>query len=206
VKAVLFDLDGTLLDSSQAVRASFNQALREAGLPEASEREFLAGFGRDAETWLAEVRPDGDARKMAKRANALFAREFLPTLAKPYPGAVACLEALHGKFKLGVVTNQALEEFDSARAVLGFNGFDAIVTRSQVARPKPDPEMLLKALDRFHVSPAQAAFVGDSATDAAAGDAAGVRTLLVERAWNKNIDVEKTTLEKLPSLFIRKRA
>lgn len=193
-RAFIFDLDGVLVDSTGALCRSFLETLGEAGLPKKTPEEIMRFMGMETHDWLrrlvpVQIRDDGTIEELCRKVEEKYEGNYVRQN-ELYPDAAAALEALKcGGHKLAVATNNYRK---TALELLGRLGimrfFDAVATLSDVERPKPEPDTILYALGLLDVGAKDAAFVGDSATDLAAGKRAGVRTVLMERPWNDKLD------------------
>ncbi len=178
IQTVLFDLDGTLLDSVDLIVDSYHHTLATHSLQPMTREEILAGlgttlyavFGRmteDAATvaaWVATYREYNLAHHDARAA--------------AYPGAVEMVRRIKaGGKRLGLVTSKNRGGAERGLALMGLQGvMELIVGADDVVKPKPDPEPVLLALERLGESPETALFVGDSHHDIYSGRAAGVLT------------------------------
>lgn len=178
VAPLLFDLDGTLIDSIELIVNSFKHAY--TGRPRVpTDADLVLGIG----TPLADqFRPwcDGDAEldALVERYRD-YQREHHDRLVHAYPGVAATLARLHArKHPMAVVTSksEALAARGLAHAKLD-TFFDAVVGLESCTRHKPDPEPVLTALDRLGRAPSGAFFIGDSPHDILSGNAAGVATV-----------------------------
>ena len=178
--AVLFDLDGTLVDSIELLVASMEYSFEGRTLrPEVSE--WVALIGTPLDKMLARWAVDADdvlALRARYREHQLAKHD---EMIKLYPGMVETVQALHAAgHPLAVVTSK-LEL--GARRALKFaqieDYFDVVVGIDHTAKHKPDPEPVWYALERLGVTREQAVFVGDSTHDMEAGRAAGVTTVAV---------------------------
>ena len=185
---VLFDLDGTLVDTTDLILQSFAFTFA-AHLPGRlpSRAELVATFGRSLPATLRDMAAEHGAADPEALATEMLAtyREFQvehhDTLIRPFAGIDQALAALHDAgHRLGVVTSKmrhsarrGLRLFDLERY------FEVAVFHDDVTRHKPDPEPLLEAARRAGVAPARAIYVGDSTHDVIAGHAAGMRTAAV---------------------------
>jgi pyrophosphatase PpaX len=185
---VLFDLDGTLIDSGAIILASFKHATRTVLGREIPEAELAALVGgssiHDQMRAIDEARSDELVR--VYRAH----NEPLHDDLEAFEGIERVLARLkHEGHRLGIVTAKRRKTVELAFAVLPLERyFDAVVTSDTTDRHKPDPAPVLAALDLLEAEPEDAAFVGDSPFDVGAGKAAGVFTVAV--AWGNIHPVE----------------
>ena len=197
VRAVLLDLDGTLLDTAPDIAAAANAMLAEQGLaplPADTVRDFIgSGIARLVERCL---QASGLALAPARLEPALasFGRHYARlngTASEPFPGVREALGRLRAaKLRLACVTNKAsaftlplLQR--SALAPL----LDAVVTPDQAGRRKPDPAPFLHACRILEASPGESVVIGDSANDAEGARAAGCGVLLVSYGYSEGRDV-----------------
>ncbi len=183
VKAVLFDLDGTLVDSVDA----YIQVAQVAAAPfgfEVTETQVRTALANGTSFWRAAVpkdRPDVDA--VVKAIGAQAAREWpriLREQGKLFGGIKQTLDALKDMgIKLGIVSGARQEVLELLRPEGLLDRFDAVVLGPDVPTRKPDPEGILKCLGMLKVSPAAALYVGDAPIDILASRAAGVRAVSV---------------------------
>lgn len=198
VRAVLLDLDGTLLDTAPDLARAANAMLAERGLAPLDEQAVRAFIGKGIENLVrccleaSGVPPDNPVTLSAalerfgthyERANGAASR--------CYPGVREGLAALRAAgLRTACVTNKAGR---FTRPLLDRTGLepmlDAIVTADAVGRRKPDPEPFLHACRLLGVAPAQAAAIGDSANDAEGARAAGCRVYLVPYGYSEGRDV-----------------
>lgn len=176
--AVLFDLDGTLIDSIGLILASMEYAF--AGREHRpGTAEWVAAIGTPLDGMLRRwARDDADVARLRERyrEHQLIHHD---AMTRAYPGAVETVRALHAAgHRLAIVTSK-LEV--GARRSLRFLGieecFTAVVGLDATTRHKPDPEPVHHALGRLGgIAPRRALFVGDSVHDMQSGNAAGVPT------------------------------
>ena len=171
---VLFDLDGTLIDSGAMILSSFRHATRTVLAREIADEELVAACGGAT---IHEQMRTFDRERVEELVRAYRAHnEPLHGELEAFRGVEDVLERLtaDGR-KLGVVTSKRRKTVDLAFGVLPIERyFDAVVTADDVRRHKPHPEPVLVALDRLASRREEAAFVGDSPFDVGAGKAAGV--------------------------------
>jgi pyrophosphatase PpaX len=177
--AILFDLDGTLIDSIELILSSARYAFDKMGRERPSDEEWLQGVGIPLFTMFGRYARD-DADRLALIA-AYREHQFAhhDRLVKPYDGVRDLLGTLRSRgHELGVVTSKS--EYLAMRGLAHVRLarlFDTIVGCDSTTRHKPDPEPVWLALHRLGRAPADAVFVGDSVHDVLAGNAAGVTTI-----------------------------
>lgn len=175
---VLFDLDGTLIDSIRLILDSFHHTFSTFGRPPRSDADWLAGVGTPLRTAFAPwVKDDAELDAMidAYRAYNLHHHD---AQVRPYPGIVAMVRALAAEgVRLGVVTSK--NRHGTHRGLVAA-GLDEILTHrvcsEDVTRPKPDREPVDRAVALTGADPRRTLFVGDSLHDMHAGRSAGVDT------------------------------
>lgn len=185
---ILFDLDGTLVDSTDLILQSFHHTF-DVHLPGRvpSRDALIATFGTSLPGVLNEMAAEEgheDPEVFGEQMLSTY-REFQhvhhDTLIQPFPGVREMLAALKDDGeRLGLVTSK-MEEFAwRGLRLVGLESFlEVAVFHDDTARHKPDPEPLLLAASRAGVRPETVIYVGDSTHDIAAGRAAGMRTVAV---------------------------
>jgi pyrophosphatase PpaX len=174
---VLFDLDGTIVDSGWMILASFRHATRTVLGREIPDEVLMARVGS---AHLVEQMADFDAEQAEELAHAY--REFYAPLhseLKAFPGMIDLLRTLDGEGRqLGVVSAKRGDIVQLAFEALGFGELmDVVVGSDEAPRGKPHPDQILVALERLGVDGNETAYVGDAPFDVAAAKAAGVRAI-----------------------------
>jgi pyrophosphatase PpaX len=179
VSAVLLDLDGTLVDTVDFILASVAAAF-DGDPRRPTDAEWIAGIGKPLRVQIREIVGDDDAEveRLVVRYRA-HQRAHHDARTRAFPGAVEAVGRLRaGGVALGIVTSKLLEPALRSVAHVGLAPLvDVVVGADSCARPKPDPDPVLLALERLGRRPEEAIFAGDSPHDVAAGRAAGVRTV-----------------------------
>jgi pyrophosphatase PpaX len=178
VPVVLFDFDGTVVDSGAMILASFRHATKTVLDRELSDAELLAAVG----TPLREQMRLLDAERAEELVETYRAHnEPLHEALEPCDGMVDALRRLKEEGRrLGIVTAKRRTTVELAFAVLPLRHyFEVVLAAEDTSRHKPAPEPLLIALDRLGAGPEEAAYVGDSPFDVAAAKAAGVFAVAV---------------------------
>jgi HAD superfamily hydrolase (TIGR01549 family) len=183
VKAVLFDLDGTLIDSVGAYIELARVAAEPYGF-EVTREHVRNALSTGDNFWRGLIPADRvDREALVKELSAHALREW-PRVLREYATLFAGLSQTLGALtmmgiRLGIVSGARPEVLELLRAERLLDRFDAIVLGPDVSRMKPDPEGLLKCLDKLQVSPADAIYVGDAPIDIQASRAAGLRIVSV---------------------------
>jgi phosphoglycolate phosphatase len=199
VRAVLLDLDGTLLDTVLDLHAAANGMLADLGRPGVAVEDIRAYVGRGIPNLVKRVlagklEAADDPLPPPDDALASFRKhygEVSGRAAKPFPGVMDGLAALKAKgLPLGVITNKAAAFTGPLLQRTGLAPFmSVVVSGDQLPRAKPDPMPMIWACGRLGVSPADAVMIGDSVHDFQAGRAAGCRVWLVPYGYNEGQDV-----------------
>ncbi|MBI5785156.1 MAG: phosphoglycolate phosphatase [Rhodocyclales bacterium] len=199
VRAVLLDLDGTLLDTALDLHAAANGMLADLGRPGVAIDDIRAYVGRGIPNLVKRVlagNPEAadDPAPPPPNALASFWKHYADAngrTAKPFPGVVEGLKALKAKdLPLGVITNKAAAFTGPLLERTGLAPYLSVaVSGDQLPRQKPDPMPVVWACGRLCVSPADVVLIGDSVHDFKAGRAAGCRVFLVPYGYNEGQDV-----------------
>ena len=177
--ALLFDLDGTLVDSIELILSSARHAFADFGGRAPSDDEWRAGIGRPLLTVLREHAGDDDEADRLLVRYREFQLEHHDRLMRAYDGIVPALRAFAAAgHPLGVVTSKADWLALKALELVGVADlFPVLVGCDTCVNHKPHPEPVERALALLGATPGDAIFVGDSAHDVESGRAAGVYTV-----------------------------
>jgi len=177
--AILFDIDGTLVDSNYAHVAAWSRALDDVGHPVDSWRIHRA-IGMDSELLLADLL-GGRADDLGERASELHSEHYLASAGslRAFAGArdlVSAVAALG--LQVVLATSAPEDELELLRSVLGIDNTVAVVTSAaDVDQAKPAPDIVQVALERAGVEPADAIMIGDSVWDVRGAAHAGVPSI-----------------------------
>jgi HAD superfamily hydrolase (TIGR01509 family) len=182
IEAVVFDLDGVLLDSEQLWDAAREQLAKEQGgrWHDRAQRDMMGMSSREWSRYMHETiglpePPDEINREVVERLAAGY-RERLPAI----EGAREAVERLAARWPLGLASSSNRELIDLALELLGVSDlFKATVSSEEVARGKPAPDVYLEAARRLGVDPARAAAIEDSQNGILAAKAAGMRVIAI---------------------------
>jgi beta-phosphoglucomutase len=179
--AVIFDMDGVLIDSYAAHLESWQAACAERGVA-MSEAEFAAGFGRTSAEVLRELWPDPLGPEQIAAFEDDKERRYREIVRAAFPvvdGARELVLALaDAGFRLAVGSSGPPENVELVVDLLGLGAhFGALVTGRDVVRGKPDPQVFALAAERLGVAPQRAVVVEDAVVGITAAHAAGMRAI-----------------------------
>jgi len=188
-QTVIFDLDGTLIDSLPDIHATVNRVFADLGLAPFSPAEVAGFVGNGAPVLIARAmaaRGQPEAAVPAVLATFLGLYEGAVHLTRLYPGVEAALQTLAGRgHRLGLCTNKPLAPTRALLAHFGLTGlFGAVLGGDSLPQRKPDPAPLLKTNILLGAGPM--VFVGDSEVDAETATRAGVPFLLYTEGYRKS--------------------
>ncbi len=179
MRALILDLDGTLVDTVYGHVLTWQRALEEAGLPiegwKIHRRIGMSG-GLFARAVAREIgRPiDSDQAEAIQRRHGELFRELLP-VRRPLPGAVELLAELReGKVAHGIATSGRRPEIDASLEALGIGSETVVIARGDVVRAKPEPDLFITCAERLGVPAQECYVVGDAVWDLLAARRAGM--------------------------------
>lgn len=179
LKAVIFDLDGTVLDTLPDLNACMNEALRKFGCPEITLEQTRRYVGNGGLMFASRALPEerrGEAEYFYKNVYCPVHFACKNERTKLFPGEAECLTALkEAGMRLAIVTNKSQRAADELNAtILKPFGFSVIFGNRDGIPVKPDPASTLMTLREIGVPPEDAAFVGDGETDVQTAKNAGL--------------------------------
>lgn len=182
MKLVIFDLDGTLVDSGEDIARSVNELLERGERPPLAPDRIRSYVGNGVRKLLERSLGETSDPEL-ERAEALYLsiyRRRLLETTRPYPGVVPALEALHRDRTLAVLTNKPVRESLAILEGLDLRRyFRAVHGGDSFARKKPDPMGVRFLQEETEAGPDETLLVGDSAIDQATARNAGVRSCIV---------------------------
>ena len=184
LKAVIFDWDGTLADTKNAVVESFKEVLMEVGCTvndEFIERRIGTGTRKTLEDALKDCNitfSDETLQKLVRKKVRLQRELF--EIVNLFEGATELLDALHGKIRIALATMSSRKVIDKLLLEKGVEKyFDVVVTADEVLKPKPDPEIFLVSATKLNVDPEDCVTVEDSVFGVRAAKAAGMKCIAI---------------------------
>lgn len=179
VDTILFDLDGTLINTNELIIASFSHTLEHFQPNRYTREDIISFIGQPLVDSFKEVDESSVSEmvKMYKEHNLAHHEEYVHA----FEGVVETVKTLHEKgFKLGIVTTKMRDAVELGLEITGLSEyFTTIVTLDDVERAKPDKEPITRALQNLQSDESSAIMVGDSRYDIEAGKNAGTLTAAV---------------------------
>lgn len=177
MKTVLFDLDGTLLDTEASILKAFEYAFAVHGVSTPSNEHIRTKMGRPLREMYRDFAPHIDTESLVDAHRDHQVRNV--DLVVPFPGTRDVLTELRdNSFRLGIVTSRLRPSTEKYLAHTGLDSFfGVVVTGDDVAQHKPHPEPVEKALKSLDAQNVNTFFVGDTIADIGAGKSAGVLTI-----------------------------
>ncbi|MBX3216311.1 MAG: HAD family hydrolase [Labilithrix sp.] len=178
IRAVLFDIDGTLLDSNDAHAQAWLDSLRGHGRNVPFEL-VRSKIGMGADKLLAELvavdHESVEGKSIRDRRARIFTAQYLPDLG-PFHGARVLVDRLRSRgLVCAAVSSASAEDIAPLLRAAGVADLiDVVVSADDADRSKPDPDLVEIALDRIELTPGEALMIGDTPYDIAAGERAGV--------------------------------
>ncbi len=201
INTVLFDFDGTIMDTNNVILKSWQHTFRTFEGKERPEKEIIETFGEPLYVTMEKVLPQIPAEEGVKVYRSYNYENFVE-LIDVFPGILELLKELKNQgYKTGIVTSRlwysteiGLNKYDMQQY------FDAIVTCDDTDKHKPDPEPVNIALGRLGSKPEEAIMIGDSMFDIICAKNAGVKAALV--SWALAVSEEDKYGENAPDYIL----
>ncbi len=186
---MLFDVDGTLLDTKNLILSSFRAMLHEYGGDHVTDETIVSHMGipldRQIEIFLGVTEQEkvDEIRGFYVEYQKTIFREYI----RPFDGVKESLETLKSRgVMMGIVTSRLLPSLISYLEFTGLSDYFSVVITPEITRKhKPHPEPVLAAMEKLNALPEKTAFVGDAVFDMQAGQSAGVATVFA--GWGPNL-------------------
>ncbi len=195
IAALVFDLDGTLVDSADDIAEAVNLTLDDLSLPRVSDATVRSWIGEGVRRLVATALAHAGSERTLDEVMPGFMRHYHDCLLRSprlYAGVAEALRELHARgLPMAVCTNKPSALVPPLLEYLGIAGYVAhIVGGDTLPQRKPAPEPLLHAAQLLGAPPAHCLMVGDSATDLGAANAAGMPIVLVRYGYPRDLDLE----------------
>ena len=200
IKAIIFDLDGVLVDMPRGHYEALNRALSLFGAKIEKEEHHSHFNGLPTRKKLEKLEQDGrlpeGLREFINEVKQQHTKKIIPDYCAPDYSKIILLSELRARgYKLACCSNSIHETLHLMLKSAGlFDFFDVIIGNDDITNPKPHPEMYLLAFDRLGIKPTEAIIVEDSPHGIAAGKASGARVLEVRGVEDVHLDLFKEML------------
>lgn len=203
IDTVLFDFDGTVMDTNDVILKSWQHAFRQILGKTADEGRLLKTFGEPLKMTMKNFF-GGDEEQVERNVEIYrsYQRDHYLDLISPFPGVREMLEEVKSAgFKTALVTSRLKSTtYDGLRKFAIEAFFDCIITADDVTKHKPDPQPVFRALESLGSAAGSALMLGDTRQDILAAKNAGVASVLVE--WSMALPKETAVGELEPSYFL----
>ena len=192
VKAIVFDVDGVLIDSTKIIVEAYEETAEKLGLRIPSPFEVAGLMGRPLSEIVEILWPGSNAELYMKEYRKLFMDESLVI-----PGIEGAVDAVRRirecGFRVGILSGKIAFFIEKHLKEAGFdmNWFEVVVSFETTKKHKPDPEPLLFAIDKLGVKPEEAIYVGDAISDYECARDAKVEYFAVLTGSSRRVDLER---------------
>jgi phosphoglycolate phosphatase len=196
---VIFDMDGTLLNTLEDLQSSVNHAMRSCGFPEHSLENIRKFVGNGIERLLELAVPDGKDNPKFSQAFEAFKADYAihcNDKTKPYDGVLELMKVLkEHQIKMAIVSNKA--DFGVQKLLEIYFGevVDVAIGQRENLRKKPEPDMVWEALKELGANKDEAVYIGDSEVDLATARNSGLPCISVEWGFRDRGFLEKEGAE-----------
>ncbi|MBV8821866.1 MAG: HAD family phosphatase [Ktedonobacteraceae bacterium] len=182
IQAVIWDLDGVIIDSGDEHRQAWQRLAREEGVP-LSDAQFWATFGQRNDAIIAQLwgpLPQQQVQELADRKESYF-REIIGRTVTALPGSLELMSALQAAgYKQGLGSSTPIANLNLISEVLGLDRYlSVLVSGETVPRGKPAPDLFLKVAEQLGVAPTHCLVIEDAVAGVQAAHAAGMRCIAV---------------------------
>lgn len=188
IRAVIWDLDGVIIDSADEHRRAWQRLARETGVT-FTDADFWATFGKRNDDIIPLIWGNISLQQLQELANRkeFYFREFVREAAAPLPGSMELMRGLHGAgFPQALASSTPIENITLIKDLLHLDHYlTALVSGETVARGKPAPDIFLQAASELHMPPSLCLVIEDAVAGVQAALAAGMRCIAI--AGNRDL-------------------
>jgi phosphoglycolate phosphatase len=200
VDLVIFDLDGTILDTAPDIERCLNLAMKDFNLPPLSRERVLAAIGPGGKAFQESLVPEPEHADIAADVVKTYRDYYIKSntqLTRPFEGIVDVLDTLtEAGIKMTVASNKPQEQCRQILKGLGLDHyFCGIWGPEAAARPKPEPDVLHMVMELYGATADRTIMVGDTRNDVAAGRAAGVTSVFVTWGYVDVADIDPDLID-----------
>ena len=191
-RAILFDLDGTLIDQFEAIYKAFSQVIEEMGFLKPNFETVKKAVGGASEATMTKLIGKKYAVEAVQRLRPIFEKEMLNGL-KALPGSIEILRfCKNNNIRTAVLTNKHGPHARTACEYLNFvPPLEFVLGANDTKWKKPDPELTLLAIDRIKSTKKETIYIGDSPYDYNTAQNAGIPCSLVSTGTHSKLELEK---------------
>ncbi|EKE19657.1 MAG: HAD-superfamily hydrolase, subfamily IA, variant 3 [uncultured bacterium] len=201
IKAILFDVDGVLVDSFEANHGYFKDIFEESGYVAPTRDEYRHMFHISLDDMIRLVAKNPGEREFQRIREISNGIKYPIEKMKPTEGSVETIKKLSKKYHLGIVTGRHENGTESYLEHSTLKEcFKEVVHYGHYENPKPHPEPLLVALEKLGISPGEAVYIGDQKTDLESAEAAGIPFILYSE-YDYGLDDIKWKAEKFSDII-----
>ena len=205
IKAIIFDIDGVLIDSFEANLKFFQNIFRSVGYKIPTRKDYKKAFHLTMFNTLNLFARTNDL-KIQKRLHNIAVHSrgsmYPVNMIKVTKNSSRIIKQLSKKYKVALVTSRVKRGVEDYLKLSGTKKcFKTIVHHSHFNYPKPNPESLLIAANRLKIKPQEAVYIGDSLTDIQAAKACGMKMILYPKKNFKGADFKTSKFQDLPKLI-----
>jgi len=190
IKAIIFDVDGVLIDSNRIIIDLFKEIAKKMKLKIPSDNDVVKLMGQSLEDNIKFLWPESDVELFARKYREKFVKIKIPT----FKGTVEVIEKLKkAGFKLGIASGKKRFYLEKNLIDAGFNleSFDVIISAEDSKEHKPSPKPILIACDKIGVKPTETVYVGDATFDYEAAKAAKANFVAVNHGLLNEKELKK---------------
>jgi len=189
---ILFDLDGTLIDSTEAILDGFEVAFKTFNLPPRSEEEIKALIGYPLDVMFERLNAPKELNEKLVTAYKLHYRKISTQKTKLLPFALEAIEEASKIATLGIVTTKTAKYSKELMEHFGvMDKFEVLIGREDVTHPKPHPEPILKAIHKLNSQKEKTFMIGDTCLDILSATSAEVTPIAVYSGYATKEELEK---------------
>ncbi len=206
IKAVLFDMDGVLIDSFESNLKYFQDVLSHFGYEKPTREEYEKCFHLPTVEVIKKFTHLTHQEKIQEIVNFALSDDFpYSSLAPTVPrDAVEILRALSKKYKLWIVTSRTKKwVFEATELRKNKKLFSVVMAYEDTKNHKPHPEPLLEAAKKLQLEPSECIYIGDAPTDRMAGEAAGMQVIMYSHTATQGAQVDTRSFSEIPKIIER---
>ena len=205
IKAVIFDIDGVILDSFEASLKFHHDLITKAGYKPVSRKEYRKLFHRPMLDNIKTITKSNNQKEIEKIYQMGVKREVkYPNELLAFPKKMnETIKLLSKDYLLGIVTSRVKNGVFEAREMKEIKKyFNEVVSFEDTTKHKPDPEPLLLIAQKLNLKPEEIVYIGDVETDFQAAKSAGMKFILFSKRNIKGVNLSTSNFSKLPNLIM----